>query len=339
MTLKDIAKEAGVSVSTVSRVIHHKPNAAGKDVQKKIWAIVRKSGYMPNAAAQSLKAGIEHPSSMPASYIVCIFDGSADTGADSFFTSFSEGLEQEAFKYRYLIKYIYMTSETETLSEAAQVPRQTKGAVIFGQPGRRMTDMAAGYFRHVVYAGINHQAMNCDRIICDGHEAAAAAVSELLDLGHTKIAYIGSISNDSCYDGYCAALALRNLPIRNEYIVSSEISFGGGQSGAQKLLENVADFTAVFCQDDSIAAGAIPTLQNRNLRIPKDISVISVGDLKYAQSISPMLTTIHIPAEELGRLAAKTLIDRINGGHRLTLTVTLPFFIVRRESCSEPKSY
>ena len=120
------------------------------------------------------------------------------------------------------------------MSEAAQVPRQTKGAVIFGQPGRRMTDMAAGYFRHVVYAGINHQAMNCDRIICDGHEAAAAAVSELLDLGHTKIAYIGSISNDSCYDGYCAALALRNLPIRNEYIVSSEISFGGGQSGAQK---------------------------------------------------------------------------------------------------------
>ena len=92
-------------------------------------------------------------------------------------------------------------------------------------------------------------------------------------------------------------------------------------------------------QDDSIAAGAIPTLQNRNLRIPKDISVISVGDLKYAQSISPMLTTIHIPAEELGRMAAKTLIDRINGGHRLTLTVTLPFFIVRRESCSEPKSY
>ena len=85
MTLKDIAKEAGVSVSTVSRVIHHKPNAAGKDVQKKIWAIVRKSGYMPNAAAQSLKAGIEHPSSMPASYIVCIFDGSADTGARQLF--------------------------------------------------------------------------------------------------------------------------------------------------------------------------------------------------------------------------------------------------------------
>ena len=82
-----------------------------------------------------------------------------------------------------------------------------------------------------------------------------------------------------------------------------------------------------------------PRCRIGNLRIPKDISVISVGDLKYAQSISPMLTTIHIPAEELGRLAAKTLIDRINGGHRLTLTVTLPIFIVRRESCSEPKSY
>ena len=338
MTLKDIAKEAGVSVSTVSRVIHHKPNAAGNDVQKKIWAIVRKSGYMPNAAAQSLKAGIEHPSSMRLRILSVFLTAAPIPGPTAFLRRFPKGLSR-SFQIPLSYQYIYMTSETETLSEAAQVPRQTKGAVIFGQPGRRMTDMAAGYFRHVVYAGINHQAMNCDRIICDGHEAAAAAVSELLDLGHTKIAYIGSISNDSCYDGYCAALALRNLPIRNEYIVSSEISFGGGQSGAQKLLENGADFTAVFCQDDSIAAGAIPTLQNRNLRIPKDISVISVGDLKYAQSISPMLTTIHIPAEELGRLAAKTLIDRINGGHRLTLTVTLPFFIVRRESCSEPKSY
>ena len=95
MTLKDIAKEAGVSVSTVSRVIHHKPNAAGKDVQKKIWAIVRKSGYMPNAAAQSLKAGIEHPSSMPASYIVCILTAAPIPGPTAFLRRFPKGLSRK----------------------------------------------------------------------------------------------------------------------------------------------------------------------------------------------------------------------------------------------------
>ena len=85
-------------------------------------------------------------------------------------------------------------------------------------------------------------------------------------------------------------------------------------------------------------AAVIHALKEKNFRIPEDISVISVDDIETAQYLSPMLTTVHIPLEELGRITAKTLIDRINGGHRLPMRISLPFYIAKRDSCGKLNS-
>ena len=100
-------------------------------------------------------------------------------------------------------------------------------------------------------------------------------------------------------------------------------------------MHNKADISAIFCANDTTAIGVIHALKEQNLRIPEDISVISVDDIETAQYLSPMLTTIHIPLEELGRVTARTLIDRINGGHRLPMRITLPFYIAKRDSCGK----
>ena len=102
-------------------------------------------------------------------------------------------------------------------------------------------------------------------------------------------------------------------------------------------MEQQPKLTAIFCGNDITAIGAIRAIKDRKLKIPKDISVISIDDIDMAQYLSPMLTTIHIPVDEMGKMAAKTLIDRINGGHTLPMKLQLPFHLANRDSCGKPR--
>lgn len=334
MTLKDIAKEAGVSISTVSRVINQKGSApASKEVQNKIWDIVRKNGYSPNAAAKSLKSG-KNPHKIPFSRsIACIFTHGQTPTEDNFFSALARGIDHEAFKHNYTVKYMIFSPHSGKFS---LTDTHTDGAVILGHCDTQICSHLKKYFHNVVYSGLNHSNTSYDRIICDGYAAAVSAVEELMNLGHSKIAYIGETAGENRYEGYCAALTSKNFPINRNYVVNTSTGYEGGYQGALKLLQKAADFTAVFCPDDMTAIGTMKALQERNLRIPKDVSLISIGDIDIVQYVTPMLTTVHIPIAEMGQMAAKILIDRIEGGHHLPMEVSLPFYIASRESCAVP---
>ena len=172
-------------------------------------------------------------------------------------------------------------------------------------------------------------------MVCDGSDISYNALSYLVELGHTKIGYIGEQNNEVRFSGYKEALAKLGLPFLQKNTANVHLSADGGYKGANILMHNKADISAIFCANDTTAIGVIHALKEQNLRIPEDISVISVDDIETAQYLSPMLTTIHIPLEELGRMTARTLIDRINGGHRLPMRITLPFYIAKRDSCGK----
>ena len=106
-----------------------------------------------------------------------------------------------------------------------------------------------------------------------------------------------------------------------------------GYQGAKRILERSSDVTAFFCMNDITAMGAIRAIHECGYRIPDDISVISMDDIEIAQYVSPMLTTMHIPIEEMGKMTAKILIDRIRNGHTLPLKMSLPYYMAKRESC------
>ncbi|MDO5407525.1 MAG: LacI family DNA-binding transcriptional regulator [Eubacteriales bacterium] len=338
MTLKEIAQEAGVSISTVSRVVNkNAPGAASKEVQDKIWEIVRRTGYTPNSTARTLKLGEE--TAAPASRsIACMFARSTDTVTDLFFTSLARSIEQEAFKRNYVLKYSFSAFDINHPNTFRLITdNHVDGVVILGRCDKPMLKMLKQYFNYVAYTGLNYLDARYDQIICDGYAAAQAAVNYLIDMGHRKIAYIGETQSESRYNGYCDALNARRISFWKGYTANVSLSLESGYQGAKRLIDTGCDATAYFCANDITAIGAMRALQETGLSIPRDVSVISIDDIETAQYLNPMLTTVHIPVEEMGQMTAKTLIDRIEGGHKLPMKVALPFYIATRDSCAPPR--
>ena len=339
MTLKDIAKEAGVSISTVSRVINQKgASAASKEVQDKIWEIVRRTGYSPNAAARDLKTGNSRSSKKPTRSIACIFACSEDPLKDIFISTLARGIEEEAFHHNYIVKHLITFLDIDNPAVFRLITEnQVDGVAVLGRCNRQMLSFLKKHFNYVVYSGLNTLNAKYDQVICDGYQAAVSIMEKLFEIGHTRIAYIGETRDENRYEGYCAALSAKRLPLRREFVVNSPMTTEGGYQGTLRLLKKSRDFTAIFCSNDTTAIGTIRALQENKVRIPKDVSVIGIDDIDVVQYITPLLTTVHIPIEEMGKTAAKILIDRIEGGHRLHMKINLPFSIVWRETCAEPR--
>jgi len=339
MTLKEIAKEAGVSISTVSRVVNKQlTGAASKEVQDKIWDIVRRTGYTPNSMARTLKMGGSQ-NKMPATRsIACLFARASDTVTDLFFTALARSIEKEAFKRNYVLKYSFCAYDINHPHTFRLISdNHVDGVIILGRCDNALLKTLKIHFNYVAYTGLNSLDAKFDQIICDGQQAAVAAVKHLIQLGHTKIAYIGETKEENRYTGYQAALNAHRISYCNNYTANVIFSSEGGYQGAKKLLSSGCDATAYFCGNDVTAIGAMRAFQEANLSIPADISLISIDDIDTVQYLTPMLTTIHIPVEEMGQMAAKTLIDRIEGGHRLPIKIELPFYIASRNSCAPPK--
>ena len=338
MTLKEIAKEAGVSISTVSRVINkNSPGAASREVQDKIWEIVRRTGYTPNSTARSLKLG-EEKGILHSRSIACLFARTDNAATDLFFSSLARSIEQEAFRHNYVVKYSFSSFDfSHPNTFRLLTDNQVDGVVILGRCDKPMLKMMKQYFHYVVYTGLNPLDAKYDQIVCDGCLAAETAVKHLINLGHKKIAYIGEVKSENRYTGYCNALASHKISLNKSYRADIILSAEGGYQGVKKLLEAGCDATAFFCCNDTTAIGAMRALQESGRTIPKDASVISIDDIETAQYLTPMLTTVHIPVEEMGQMTAKILIDRIEGGHHLPLRMNLPFYIAARDSCAPPK--
>lgn len=339
MTLKEIAQEANVSISTVSRVINQKnTKAASPEVQERIWNIVRKSGYTPNSTARALKMGADDtaPESTP-KIIACIYARSEAALSDLFFSRIAKSIEQEAFKSNFFLKYSFTAldiANPEISSQIASAPAD--GVVILGRYDKQVLNFFTKHYKHIIYAGLNPMVTKYDQVVCDGTEITHAAIAYLNELGHTKIGYIGEQSNEVRYSAFKKTLKDLELPFMQKNTANVKLSMEGGYRGACHLIKNKADITAIFCANDNTAIGAIRALREHGYRVPEDISVIGVDDIETSQYLSPMLTTVHIPIEELGQMTAKILIDRINGGHRIPLKVVLPYHIAKRDTCAKP---
>ncbi len=335
MTLKEIAKEAGVSISTVSRVINkNSTNAASKEVQDRIWEIVRRTGYTPNSSARDLKKGVSEGGEPLSRSIACLFARTEDSKSDLFFSTLARSIEQEAFRHNYILKYSFTAIDIHHPNTFRLVTdNHVDGVVVLGRCDRQTLSFLKKYFNCVAYTGLNNLEARYDQIISDGQQASITAVNHLLELGHTRIGYVGETENENRYTGYCEALTAARLPYRKEYISNVSLSMEGGYQGAKSLLARQTDITAIFCSNDVTAIGAMKAIKESGKRIPEDISIISIDDIDTAQYLTPMLTTVHMPVEEMGQMTAKTLIDRIEGGHKLPIKITLPFYIATRESC------
>ena len=340
MTLKEIAKQANVSISTVSRVLNGKqPSAASPEVQERILSIARNAGYSPNTVAQNLKSGnfVSEPDSRNTKSIAVLFARTPFALTDPYFSQLIKSIEEATTGTGYSIKYMYSASDFEDPAVLHDFTEDKfKGIIILGRCSQRITDYLKRTNISLAYVGLNEFDAGYDQILCEGFLAAFEAVSYLIRQGHTSIAYVGESENEIRYKGYCAALEANGIAFKQEHFTEATLSFEGGYAGAKNLVSQSNDITAIFCANDITAIGAVRALREESYRIPDDISIIGIDDIPAAQYMSPALTTVHIPIDEMGSMTLKMLIDRIEGGHRLPVKILLPFHIVERETCARP---
>lgn len=339
MTLKDIAQQAGVSISTVSRVLNMKyTNAASKETQERIWEIVRKNNYIPNSHARSLRMGKKEvdPHKEPKS-ILCIYARASTPTENPFFSEIARSIEYEAYKNNCLVKYSFLGDDITNPHITKQImDTDANGVIMIGRYDEKLLNFFLKNFNNIVYTGLNKINTKYDQVICDGYEAACTAIDYLYELGHRNIAYIGETKNEVRFLGYKDSLKRLNLSYDQNNVSNAVQSYDGGYNGAKKLIKNTINFSAVFCANDITAIGALRAFKEFDLKIPKDISIISVDDIELCQYTSPMLTTVHIPTDGLGRVTTKVLFERIKNGRTLPLKIMLPFYVVKRESCAAP---
>lgn len=338
MTLKEIARRAGVSVSTVSRVVNSKnAKAASPEVCERIWQIVRETGYTPNSSAQCLQQGGADPVQRRGGKIYVIFSRKVDTYIDPFFMDLMHAIEVEAFSRGYPIQTIMSDIEMDNLND--EIIDKHSAGIILGQISEKNLALLKKQFRHLAYVGLNAlpESAMVDQILCSGYKAARLAVAYLAQLGHRRIFYIGETENEERYQGYLDEMKHRGLDTRPEYVRKSPLSPQGGYDSMVQLLNGKWDFTAVFCANDDTAVGAVRALTDQGVRVPERISVIGMDDIEMSRYLSPMLTTVHIPTEDMGKQSAKVVIDRMEGGHKIPMKIKFPASISPRESCTSPK--
>ncbi len=334
MTLKEIASKVGVSISTVSRVINkNDEKCASKEVRDKIWEIVKSDGYTPNKNAQSLKKGVSTVRSRQGR-LACIFARRADAHNEQFFQTLHRVAEQEAFRHNYFIKHTFALSQIEELIEKDLIKQlELDGIMVLGRLSRAMLTLLRSKCKHIIYVGLNQIDLGIDQVICDGYKAAKATVSYLYSMGHNRIGYIGEMSSEIRYLGYEDTMRELRLPLRKDNIIDTDLTVEGGYRGGQKLVTANEIPTGVFCANDITAIGVIRAIKEKGLRVPEDISIISIDNIEMSGYISTMLTTVDVPLEEMGKMAVKMLIDHIEGGHKLPVKAELPFRIIERDSC------
>lgn len=342
VTLKDIAQKAGISISTVSRIINNDTSKkASQETTDKVWEIVKELGYIPNQNARLLKGEGNGDKEVRTKAIGCIFTSTTDAFTDPFFSQIAMGIQKEVIKSGYVLGYAFSSCDlTDSALYNNISANKVDGAIILGRFNRDMLNFLTGHIENLIYAGVNYVDGGFDEVICDGYQGACAATQYLIDLGHTQIGFIGMVRGDETgiinehrFKGYSDTMKINSVNTNAFFIKDIELSTSGGYEGAKEMLKQEKRPTALFCANDAVAIGVMRAIAEKGLKIPEDLSIIGLDDIEMASYTNPGLTTIHVPKEELGKFAVKMLIDRIEGEHTIQTRINLPYKLIVRESC------
>jgi LacI family transcriptional regulator/LacI family repressor for deo operon, udp, cdd, tsx, nupC, and nupG len=331
VTIKDIAKVAGVSHTTVSRALKGNP-AISLETTERIRQLARHMGYVPSAVAQSLLSRRTQTIGMVITTI-----------ADPFIAQVVEGAEQKAQEAGYSI--FLSTSHNDPDREIAVVEtfhRRRVDAIIVtsSRVGSLYSSQLDQIQIPVVLINNQEEGGYLHSVAVDDLQGAQLAVEHLLMLGHRQIGYIGALdrpkSNARRLAGYRAALAQFGLK-SNPAFVLSPVAGNDIERGCAGLLTLLATgVTAVFCYNDLTAIGLLLACHQRKVSVPQELSVVGFDDIEPALYTTPPLTTIRQPRLKLGQLAMTMTLDLLNGQE--TQDCMLPCELVIRESTSQQVS-
>jgi LacI family transcriptional regulator len=337
ITLEEIAQIAGVSRSTVSRVVNEHPSVR-EGVRERVWQVVHQTGYQPHAAARSLVTRRTRTIG------VIIPERVTTLFTDPFFALLLYGITEACNVHHYQL----MLSLFNSPADPGEMYRRVVGSGNLDGVIVASAHMDDPLFPKLLNDGVSfvmagrHPDERVNYVDVDNAGGARMAVERLIRLGHRRIGTItGPLSMASGEDrlaGYCQALEAHRILVRDELIVQGDFTEGSGAMGVERLLP--ASPTAVFAASDVMAIGALKALREANLRVPEDVALVGFDDIPLAEALEPALTTVRQPIERLGSMAADLLLTLLENppdtqapAHR----IILPAKLMVRDSCGAPR--
>jgi DNA-binding LacI/PurR family transcriptional regulator len=323
VTIRDVALRAGVSHQTVSRVINNSERVA-PDTRTRVLSAIQELDYRPNAIARDMARGRTLT-------LACF----APNLTDYTFASLIEGAETEARRHGYLL---FAASAPDpaafgSLLEQFISNQRTEGLLVINPYIDERYLLVPGN-TPVVFLGACARDRQVSSVVLDERLAGWMAASHILELGHRRIAHIsGPLLEDCALDrraGYETALQSAGLPPGPAW--EGDWSATSGFEAVQAWLQGGATFTALFAQNDRMAIGAIRALRQAGKRVPQDVSVIGFDDIPLASYFDPPLTTIRQDTFEMGRAAARLLLQAVEQPKALPQQLRLPPTLVVRAS-------
>jgi LacI family transcriptional regulator len=328
VTIFDVAREAGVSYATVSRVLNNKDHVKPEKRQAVLDAVAR-LGYVANSQARSLAGGASKVIGLLVQDVGTSYTGEIVRGIDD---------ELSAAGYDLML----YTTHRRKAKESAYVDAIARGLadglllILPRNPGAYLESLRLQNFPYVL---IDHQGIGdyARSVGATNWQGAYDATRYLLELGHRRIGFITGAMDLGCsvdrLAGYAAALSDFDIEVDPILIRTGDFFRPQGFAGAHALLDLPQPPTAIFASNDEMAFGVMEAVRVRGLQIPDDISVIGFDDISQASLVHPELTTVRQPMEQMGRRATRMLLELIADPLQMMGRVTLPTTLVVRSSC------
>lgn len=341
----DIAKIAGVSRSTVSRVINNYNNVPD-ETREKILQIIKENNYVPHASARMLAGAKNRVIGLFIIDMKVDSDGKQVTGS-SYFSPFTGSVIDNASKmgYNVLVSIVSKQKDYKKVKETFY-NKTISGGIFIGEKNGEpeiKEIIKSGYKVALLDQSVKSDEevyTKCIIVNADNYSGAYKATNYLIGLGHSKIAHIAGISENLSaierLDAYKQALTDSGIPIKSNLIVNGNFTISGGYNATKKLLQKEIP-TAIFCGNDNMAIGAMQAIQAANLKVPDDISIVGFDDIEVARYINPSLTTVRMTLLEMAAIATNTLISSIENNSNFSANYTLPIDLIERNSCKTLK--
>ncbi len=331
-TSHDVAKQAGVSVATVSRVLNDAPHVSPA-VRRQVLRAIRKLNYQPNRTAQRLRAKQSKVLGLIISDI-----------QNPFFTAVVRGIEDVAHQAGYSLVLCNSDEDPDKEKLYINVMRaEAVAGVILASASEAKPHASDLLAQNIPVVAIDRQikSRRIDSVLAANEQGACDAVTHLINLGHTCIGYVGlpltRTPGIERLKGYERALREHKLPVVRARIRIANAKQLGGHDSALDLLVQQPCITALFVANNLMTLGALNAIRERGLEIPRDISVVGFDDVPWATLLQPPLTTIAQPTYELGQKAAARLLERLKNPEQPVVHTHLGTTLIVRGSTSAPR--
>lgn len=324
VTIKDIAREANVAVSTVSKVLNKRDASIGEATRIRVRETAERLGYQPNMVARGLRA----KSTRTLGFVLPDI-------TNPYFPAIARGIEDTAHEAGYTV--IFCDTDDDVNRESSSIRTLTAkmidGIILTHALDARLSNLEECQVPTVVVNRCLHDITSgVGLVYTDMKIAIRTATDYLFTKGCSNISLIAARRDlaPNRFEGYADSLAKHGIPLREELVFEGDYDAETGGRGIE-ILCNRASFDGVVCGNDLIAMGAIRALRCHGKAVPQDVRVIGLDDIYLARYFEPSLTTVRQPAYEIGQAAAQMLITSLSEGVQLSIK-ELPFKLMIRES-------